>query len=183
MRSRARTGHDIIVQLFDYYSCADGGIGSIGLNQWSEFVEDFEIDDTSSKLCRKSDLDTLFIAVSFPGPHSARPRHCVRALYSAWRVPLSLCVVLQVNVASKKRERELGVKPGDAGDGKALNRVEFIMALVNVSIMKCVLLSGAPHSAPCTRHCTCTCAPFSPRTAVCTTVVCDTQVCALGRYP
>ena len=56
--------HDLIVQVFDYYASASGDMGSIGLNQWSEMVEDFELDEASSKYCRKADMDTLFIAIN-----------------------------------------------------------------------------------------------------------------------
>ena len=56
--------HDLLIELFDYYAAAGGGMGAIGLNQWSEFVEDFHLDESTSKFCRKSDMDTLFIAVN-----------------------------------------------------------------------------------------------------------------------
>ena len=96
--------HDMIVQLFDFYACASGDMDSIGLNQWSEFVEDFDLDESGSKFCRKSDLDTLFIAV---------------------------------NAASKMSDANSNAKMKD--DSKSLNRVEFMVCLVNVAIMKLVL--------------------------------------------
>ena len=55
--------HDLLAQVFDYYACSSGSsIGTIGLNQWSEIVEDMALED--DQFCRKADLDTLFISAN-----------------------------------------------------------------------------------------------------------------------
>ena len=97
--------HDLLIQIFDYYACASGDFGSIGLNQWSEFVEDFEIDDSSSKLCRKADIDTLFIAINATSKAKERER------------------------AAKEAAKIGGKSSGGSKDGdKSLDRVEFMLA-------------------------------------------------------
>ena len=100
--------HDRIVQLFDYYAAVGGSLSSLALNQWSAFVEDFELVVDGSKYCKKSDMDTLFIAVN------AR----------------------SVNY-EKAKAKEQG-KAVTLSAAKALNRVEFLYLLVEVAINRWV---------------------------------------------
>ena len=100
--------HDRIVQLFDYYAAVGGSLSSLALNQWSAFVEDFELVVDGSKYCKKSDMDTLFIAVN------ARSVNYEKA---------------------KAKEQGTAVTLSAA---KALNRVEFLYLLVEVAINRWV---------------------------------------------
>jgi len=106
--------HDLIIQLFDFYACVSGNFGAIGLNQWAELVEDLELDDATSKLCRKADMDTLFIAVNAKSKNLERER-------------------------AKQEGGKASKSGGPKEDEKALNRVEFMVCLVNVAINKYVL--------------------------------------------
>lgn len=110
--------HDRIIQLFEYYAAAGGGLASISLNQWSEFVEDFELTDASSKFCKKSDMDTLFIAVN------------------------AKSVVL--DKAKAKAQGGKVQKVFGETHAKALSRVEFLYVLVEVAINKFVMTGAIP---------------------------------------
>jgi len=47
---------------FDFYAALNGFCGVVGLNNFSQFVEDCRLSDQKSEFTRKSDLDRLFIS-------------------------------------------------------------------------------------------------------------------------
>ena len=57
--------HDVYFTLFDVYAALGGGdsMHEMSINEFGEFVRDFQLADKKSKYCRKEDLDRLFIAV------------------------------------------------------------------------------------------------------------------------
>lgn len=103
--------HDAVCLIFAYYASMGGDISTIGLNQWSLFLEDFKLVQRKSKFCKRADMDRIFIAVDTA---SAR-------------------LEAQDMLAKKKK--------GVASDEKKkeLNRVEFITCLANIAINKYIL--------------------------------------------
>lgn len=51
--------HHLLFPLFDFYASLGGFCGVIGLNSFSQFVEDCRVSDAKSEYCRRSDLDRL----------------------------------------------------------------------------------------------------------------------------
>ena len=108
--------HSLTDMIFTYYACgsANSGssdIGAIGFNQWGAFVQDYGLMSKSSKFCKRADFDRCFLAID---SMSARREAEIAKLAGAEHVALN--------------ERS-----------KALNRVEFMTALVQVAINKYVL--------------------------------------------
>jgi len=95
--------HDLLSQIFDFYSSVSGAFGTISLNQWKEFVNDFDLASDKSKFCKTSDTSRLFIAV---------------------------------NAASKFGKP---LEDGSNEQTTTLTRVEFLMCLVNLAIMRYVM--------------------------------------------
>ena len=55
--------HSTLFNLFTFYACLGNDMHSLYLNQWSLLLEDYHLVSNSSKLCKKADMDRLFIAV------------------------------------------------------------------------------------------------------------------------
>ena len=53
----------LLAPLFEFYAALNGFCGVIGLNAFSQFVEDCQLSSARSEFTKKSDLDRLFIAV------------------------------------------------------------------------------------------------------------------------
>lgn len=108
---------DLTEYLFTCYACgsADAAgrsdIGAIGFNQWGAFVSEYELLDSKSRYLKRADLDRIFLSID--------------AL-----------------AARKEREERLrtGAKEAAASERvKALNRVEFMTALVQLAVCKYVM--------------------------------------------
>jgi len=106
----------LLVLLFDYYASlnADGRISSMTMNEWGLFLTDFQLVDSDSGWCKRSDLDRVFIAVDTKTTHLAKA--AADAAMKAGRRPTA----------------------GDANEMKALKRVEFMVAVVQVAVAKFV---------------------------------------------
>ena len=104
----------LIFVIFMYYTCIGNDICFMYLNQWSQFVDDFKLASNKSKFLKKSDLDRLFIAVD-----------------------TKAALVQQ----ARQGKAGHGASQGCQDDlrKKVLSRVEFMVALVNIAIMRYVL--------------------------------------------
>jgi hypothetical protein len=69
VRQAFERNYDGLFCAFLYFCMSGSDIGedaySMGLNQWTAFLLDCEIPDNSTKDCRASDLDTIFIVTNF----------------------------------------------------------------------------------------------------------------------
>jgi len=60
----------LLSPLFEFYSALNGFCGVIGLNNYSQFVDDCQLSNQKAEFTKKSDLDRLFIAVDTAGKKS-----------------------------------------------------------------------------------------------------------------
>lgn len=103
---------------FTYYATrtaddvGSSDIGAIGFNQWSNFVTEYGLMSKSSKFCKRSDCDRMFLAID---SMSARREKDAARLAGPG-----------AEVAASERT-------------KALNRVEWLAALVQMALNKYVL--------------------------------------------
>ena len=104
--------YEVNCVIFDYYASLGGNMHALGLNVWTQFLTDFNIVQKRSKFCKQSDMDRLFLAVD-----TASTR------------------------LEKKQAALGGLAQMAAFDDaqKALNRTEFLFALILVSINRYVL--------------------------------------------
>ena len=109
--------HDVIQQLYVYYTCLGDTIDSLGFNQWSAFVSDFGLAKRSFKYCKKADADRLFIAVNAADTFSLR------------------------RAKEEERERWTIKKASTTArdDQKGFSRAEWLVALINLAIYRYVL--------------------------------------------
>jgi hypothetical protein len=100
---------DLLVVLFDYYASlnSDGRISSLTFNEWGMFLEDFKLVDPSTESSTRGDLDRIFISVDVKASKLAK----------------------EAAQAAAKAGRKAGP---DLDEKKALKRVEFLSALVQV---------------------------------------------------
>jgi len=103
---------ELYFAIFSYYASIGGDVYSLGLNDWSLLTSEFGLVQKKSQFCKRSDMDQLFLAVD-----------------------LAAALVEK----KKKAMSKLGSISASHDDKtKALNRVEFVAALVMLSINKYV---------------------------------------------
>ena len=104
--------YEVYCVVFDYYASLGGNMHALGLNVWTQFLTDFNLVQKRSKFCKQSDMDRLFLAVD-----TASTR------------------------LEKKQAALGGLAQMAAFDDaqKALNRTEFLFALILLSINRYVL--------------------------------------------
>ena len=100
-----------IVRIFSWYASACGAIQWLTLNAWSEFVDDFQLVSKNSKAMKRSDCDRTFMAVNARGAF-VRGRQDQKSL--AWAAT------------------------GHDNNKRAMNQVEFMLALVHIACNKYV---------------------------------------------
>ena len=115
---------DLLEMLFTFYatrtadSLGRADIGAIDLNQWSAFSTDFGLVAKRSKFCKRADLDRIFLAVD--GMSARKEKEAMAAALQAGYGK-------KAHIVSNAAER-----------AKALNRVEFMTALVQLALHKYV---------------------------------------------
>ena len=97
--------------LFQYYTCVGTDISFMSLNQWSQFVDECKITDNSHKFLKKSDLDRLFIAIDTKAAMTQQKKQAASNAQTPTHDDL------------KK---------------KVLHRVEFVVGLVHIAILRYV---------------------------------------------
>ena len=55
--------HDMIFRLFTYYASYEGEIHALGLNSWTQLLDDCRLVSAKSRFCKMADMDRIFIAV------------------------------------------------------------------------------------------------------------------------
>ena len=108
--------HEMILLVFAYYATYSYELHYLTLNAWTAFVVDYRLAKNSSKFCKNSDLDRLFIAVD----------------------TLSITMEREQIRAAKAAAGSSNVMIEEGDRHKALSRVEFLSALTHLSIMKYV---------------------------------------------
>ena len=98
--------------LFQYYTCIGSDLCFMGLNQWSQFVDECNVADNKSKFLKKSDLDRLFIAIDTKAAMSQQKK--------------------QAGSPSAQNKHHDDLKK------KVLHRVEFLVGLVHIAILRYV---------------------------------------------
>ena len=114
--------HQDLVLIFSYYASMSDELHYLTLNAWSQLTEDFKLVKNSSKFCKKSDMDRLFIAVD----------------------TLSTMRELEAFREAKAKMGSTNVKQEEGDRQKALSRVEFLTALVHIAIFKYVKTGEIP---------------------------------------
>jgi len=92
------------------------GVDTLGLNEWNHFVSDFKLAKKSSKYCKKSDVDRLFVMINAADAHASKREK-------------------EAAAAQLKRTSSTGVKE----DRHGFTRAEFMAALVHLSIYRYVM--------------------------------------------
>ena len=115
---------DVIIVLFMYYTCIGSDLCFLYLNQWSQFVDECQLASNKSKFLKKSDTDRLFIAVDTQAAMRAEKR------------------LLAANPGKSKKH--VAMMDDDDLKKKMLSRVEFIVALVHISILRYVETKKIP---------------------------------------
>ena len=103
-----RRHYSFLYNLFSYYAAIGGDALHLSLNQWSQFTNDYKLVSRNSSHCKKADMDRLFIAVDAAATRAA-------ATGNAWQRTVAMTM-------DKK---------------KALSRVEFFVAVINIALNKC----------------------------------------------
>jgi len=113
----------VLVGVFEYYSSLDGAFdGTMGLNQFSRIVDDCGLASSTSRHCRKTDFDRVFIAVDAASVHAPKPP---AAAVGAGRAAGPASVPAPGTAAPNRR--------------KALSLDEFLLAVVTMATMRYVL--------------------------------------------
>ena len=112
--------------LFTYYASQGTDVCFMYLNQWSQFVDDFQLANNKSKNLRKADLDRLFIAVDTQAALK-RTEIIKREASGGGRSPSP--TPLHMHDDLKK---------------KAFGRVEFLVALVHIAVLRYVETKKVP---------------------------------------
>ena len=120
---------DLIFRLFTYYACIGDDIFGMSFNEWTQFVGELKLADKRSKLCKKRDLDRIFLTID-----STSARYWVNVKKS----------IAEQEKAGKLRDEKgnavtkakLLAENKESDKVKALSRVEFLGALVHVAIAK-----------------------------------------------
>ncbi len=111
--------HDMLAQLFDYYASLGGGAGgvhSMGVNEFGEFLYDYEMVSKEYKFCQRKDADLLFVTVDAASTRGEKERQS-RDLKRQGAV---------------KNLKSLDVK-------KALDSTEFLQVIARFGVMRYVM--------------------------------------------
>ena len=114
----------LIFIIFMYYTCIGNDISFLYLNQWSQLVDELQIANNKSKFLKKSDTDRLFIAVD---TQAAMKQQAIMA---------------KANPLMTKAQ--IAMADHDDLKKKVLSRVEFVVALVHIAILKYVVTKKIP---------------------------------------
>jgi hypothetical protein len=139
--------HELLCTLFSHYastnaSAARPEFDTIGLNEWTDLCDDFGLASRKSKYASSySQPVPSHLIPSHPIP--SHPRYCKRSDVDR------LFIAINAKAEKLRKEEEARgatskkkkAKPAadDKADAKALDRVEFILALVHIACMKYVL--------------------------------------------
>ena len=111
--------HQTLHLIFAYYASYSDELHYLTLNAWTQLTEDFRFAKASSKFCKKSDLDRLFISIDTMSIMMEKEQ--LRAMKAASGSSSN------VFLSAELQDRQ-----------KALSRIEFMGALVHLAIFKYV---------------------------------------------
>ena len=125
---------DLVFRLFTYYASLGDDLFGLSFNEWLMFVDEQKLGDKRSKLCKKRDLERIFIAVD-----TVSERYWKDVRKS----------ILEKEKAGKLKDEQgkaitasaMFKRHNENDKAKSLSRVEFTGALVHVAIAKYILSS------------------------------------------
>lgn len=142
--------HRVVNTIFSYYCACGTDLSQMYLNDWSQFLEDFELVDNKSQFCKKSDMDRLFIQVDSKAALNMQEKQTQLKGLSTKERELTL---------KRERERDQAILDGKATDlenskglvravqadltRNAFSRVEFFVALLNIAVSRYILVGHA----------------------------------------
>lgn len=112
-----RAHHQTLCLVFAYYASYSDELHYLTVNAWTQLTEDFKFVKSSSKFCKRSDLDRLFISIDTMSIMLEKEQ--IRAVKAA--------TGSTSNVFLAESDRQ-----------KALSRIEFLGALVHLAIFRYV---------------------------------------------
>jgi len=115
--------------IFSYYAALGGDVYSLSLNEWSRVLDDFGLVQKRSEWCKRADMDRVFLAVDAAST----------ALEKKRKVALGGGFLRAASSAATTSHHE--------DVSKALNRVEFVTALVTIAINRYVRSTTKLHIA------------------------------------
>ena len=130
------SSQDILVKIFEFYASLGKSIHTVSINAWEQFLNDFKFVHPKSKFCKRSDLDLIFVSVD-----SA----CERLLQQQMDAKKDHSMTFNDRQQQAKEDKKRGGVLQD--EKKALGRVEFMAALVLLSVNRHLLSGNAQDPA------------------------------------
>lgn len=123
---------DLVFRLFTYYASLGDDLFGLSFNEWLMFVDEQKLGDKRSKLCKKRDLERVFIAVDTVSDRYWKGmRKAIIDKEKAGKLKDEQGNAMTASAMLKKHDETDKIK--------ALSRVEFTGALVHVAISKYIL--------------------------------------------